>query len=44
MTPVLETIGLAKQFGAIVVADDIHFQLAPGARHALIFTLLLRSD
>jgi branched-chain amino acid transport system ATP-binding protein len=36
MTPVLETIGLSKQFGAIVVADDIHFRLDSGARHALI--------
>jgi branched-chain amino acid transport system ATP-binding protein len=36
MTPALETIGLAKQFGAIRVANDIHFRLEPGARHALI--------
>jgi branched-chain amino acid transport system ATP-binding protein len=36
MTAALETIGLAKQFGALRVANDIHFQLEPGARHALI--------
>jgi branched-chain amino acid transport system ATP-binding protein len=36
MTPALETIGLAKQFGAIRVANDIHFRLEPGSRHALI--------
>jgi branched-chain amino acid transport system ATP-binding protein len=36
MTAVLETIGLAKQFGALRVANDIHFALEPGARHALI--------
>jgi branched-chain amino acid transport system ATP-binding protein len=36
MTAALETIGLAKQFGALGVANDIHFRLAPGARHALI--------
>jgi branched-chain amino acid transport system ATP-binding protein len=36
MTPALETIGLAKQFGALGVANDIHFRLEQGARHALI--------
>ncbi|HEY3847835.1 MAG TPA: ABC transporter ATP-binding protein [Acetobacteraceae bacterium] len=36
MTVVLETIGLAKQFGALVVANNICFQLEAGARHALI--------
>ena len=36
MTPVLQTIGLSKQFGALTVADQIDFQLKPGARHALI--------
>jgi ABC-type branched-subunit amino acid transport system ATPase component len=36
MTPALQTIGLQKRFGALVVAGDIHFVLAPGARHALI--------
>ncbi len=36
MTAALETIGLSKQFGAIRVANDIHFRLEPGARHALI--------
>ena len=33
---VLETRGLNKSFGALRVANAIHFQLAPGARHALI--------
>jgi branched-chain amino acid transport system ATP-binding protein len=36
MTAALETIGISKQFGALRVADDIHFRLEPGARHALI--------
>ena len=36
MTPVLETVGLHKRFGALVVANDINFRLDPGARHALI--------
>jgi ABC-type branched-subunit amino acid transport system ATPase component len=36
MTLALETIGLQKRFGALIVANDIHFQLAVGARHALI--------
>ncbi|MGA3398296.1 MAG: ABC transporter ATP-binding protein [Acetobacteraceae bacterium] len=36
MTAALETKGLAKQFGALVVANNIDFQLEPGARHALI--------
>jgi branched-chain amino acid transport system ATP-binding protein len=36
MTPALETIGLRKNFGALPVANDINFTLAPGARHALI--------
>jgi ABC-type branched-subunit amino acid transport system ATPase component len=36
MTPALETIGLAKNFGALVVARDIGFRLDVGARHALI--------
>ena len=36
MTPALETTGLHKQFGALVVANDINFRLEPGARHALI--------
>jgi branched-chain amino acid transport system ATP-binding protein len=36
MTAALETIGLAKQFGALRVANDIHFRLEPGARQALI--------
>ena len=36
MTAALEAIGIVKQFGAIRVANDIHFRLEPGARHALI--------
>jgi branched-chain amino acid transport system ATP-binding protein len=32
----LETRGLCKSFGALTVAQDINFRLAPGARHALI--------
>jgi branched-chain amino acid transport system ATP-binding protein len=36
MTPALETIGLHKHFGALIVANDIHFRLEAGARHALI--------
>jgi branched-chain amino acid transport system ATP-binding protein len=36
MTPALETIGLHKRFGALIVANDIHFRLETGARHALI--------
>jgi branched-chain amino acid transport system ATP-binding protein len=36
MTLALETIGLSKHFGALRVANDIHFRLEPGARHALI--------
>jgi ABC-type branched-subunit amino acid transport system ATPase component len=36
MTPILQTIGLHRRFGALVVANDIDFRLEPGARHALI--------
>jgi ABC-type branched-subunit amino acid transport system ATPase component len=36
MTAALETIGLHRRFGALVVANDINFRLDPGARHALI--------
>src|SRR5687767_13132649 len=36
MTPSLETRGLCKSFGALVVAQNIDFRLEPGARHALI--------
>jgi branched-chain amino acid transport system ATP-binding protein len=36
MTPSLETRGLCKSFGALVVAQNIDFRLAPGERHALI--------
>lgn len=32
----LETRGLCKSFGALMVANDIDFRLARGARHALI--------
>jgi len=32
----LETQKLCKSFGALTVAEDIDFRLAPGARHALI--------
>jgi ABC-type branched-subunit amino acid transport system ATPase component len=34
--PALETRGLDKAFGGLVVADRIDFRLDPGARHALI--------
>jgi ABC-type branched-subunit amino acid transport system ATPase component len=36
VTPALETIGLHKRFGALIVANDINFVLEAGARHALI--------
>ena len=36
MTSVLETVGLHKAFGGIVVADDINLQLAPGEVVGLI--------
>jgi branched-chain amino acid transport system ATP-binding protein len=36
MSAALETVGLCKQFGALRVANDIHFRLDAGARHALI--------
>ncbi|HUB14119.1 MAG TPA: ABC transporter ATP-binding protein [Acetobacteraceae bacterium] len=36
MTAALQTVGLAKRFGALVVANNIDFRLEPGARHALI--------
>ena len=36
MNAALETIDLSKQFGAIVVANNIHFRLEQGARQALI--------
>lgn len=36
MSAVLETRGLSRRFGALVVADNIDFRLEPGARHALI--------
>ena len=36
MTVALETIGLHRRFGALIVANDIHFRLDAGARHALI--------
>ena len=34
--PALETRGLCKSFGALVVAEDIDFTLEAGVRHALI--------
>jgi branched-chain amino acid transport system ATP-binding protein len=34
--PMLEVDGLNKSFGALVVANEINFALAGGARHALI--------
>ncbi len=36
MRSALETVGLHKRFGALIVANDIHFRLEAGARHALI--------
>ena len=36
MTPALETIGLQRRFGALIVANEINFRLEAGARHALI--------
>lgn len=36
MTPALETRGLSRRFGALVVADDVSLRLERGARHALI--------
>jgi branched-chain amino acid transport system ATP-binding protein len=36
MTPALQTTNLNRSFGSLVVAGDINFSLAPGARHALI--------
>ena len=36
MTAALETRGLSKRFGALVVADGVDFRLEQGARHALI--------
>ena len=36
MSAALETRGLCKSFGALVVAQNIDFRLAPGERHALI--------
>jgi len=34
--PALDTRGLYKSFGALVVANDVNFRLECGARHALI--------
>ena len=34
--PALDTRGLYKSFGALVVANDVNFRLERGARHALI--------
>jgi branched-chain amino acid transport system ATP-binding protein len=36
MVPVLETVGVGKNFGGIVAANDISLKIARGARHALI--------
>lgn len=36
MSAALETRGLCKSFGALTVAENIHFRLETGARHALI--------
>ncbi len=36
MSAILETRGLCKSFGALTVAEQIHFRLDRGARHALI--------
>ena len=36
MSPALETRGLTRSFGALVVANRIDFRLEHGARHALI--------
>ena len=36
MTPALETIGLLKSFGALLVTSNVDFRLEVGARHALI--------
>ena len=35
-TPILETRGLNKKFGALAVAKEINFSLEAGARHAII--------
>jgi branched-chain amino acid transport system ATP-binding protein len=34
--PALQVTGVSKNFGALRVADDIHFSVDTGARHALI--------
>jgi branched-chain amino acid transport system ATP-binding protein len=36
VTPALETRGLHRRFGGLVVTDDVSLTLGPGARHALI--------
>lgn len=36
MTAALETIGLSRRFGALVVANEVDFRLEAGARQALI--------
>jgi ABC-type branched-subunit amino acid transport system ATPase component len=36
MPPVLETVGLVKQFGGIVATNDVTLSVEKGARHALI--------
>ena len=34
--PALEARGLVRQFGGLLATDNVSFQLAPGARQALI--------
>ena len=36
MAPVLQTVGLVKQFGGIVATNDVSLVVEKGARHALI--------
>jgi branched-chain amino acid transport system ATP-binding protein len=36
MNPAIETVGLCKRFGGLIVADAIDFRMDQGARHALI--------
>jgi len=36
MTPVLETVGLQKNFGGIIATNNVSLRIEKGARHALI--------
>jgi ABC-type branched-subunit amino acid transport system ATPase component len=36
MSSAIDTVGLCRNFGGLVVADAIDFRMEPGARHALI--------